>query len=88
LYEGALHSVSGAPSTTNGPATGTFIADWFKDRFDGKPMPSKLMKVDSGGQIHDFKFEDSRKALSVSLLWQGGESRAMNPEKPSMVQEP
>ncbi|HTC61454.1 MAG TPA: alpha/beta hydrolase [Candidatus Saccharimonadales bacterium] len=88
LYEGALHSVSGAPSTTNGPATGTFMADWFKDRFDGKPMPSKLMKVDSGGQIHDFKFEDSRKALSVSLLWQGGEGRAMNPEKPSMVQEP
>jgi hypothetical protein len=46
------------------------------------------MKVDSGGQIHDFKFEDSRKALSVSLLWQGGERQAMNPEKPSMVQEP
>jgi fermentation-respiration switch protein FrsA (DUF1100 family) len=88
LYEGALHSVSGAPSTTNGPSTGTFIAEWFSDRFAGKPMQSKLMKVDAGGQVHDFKFEDSRKALSVSLLWQGGDRGAVSPEKPTQVQEP
>ena len=88
LYEGALHSVSGSPATINGPATGTFIAESFRDRFDGKPMPSKLMKVDAGGQIHDFKFEDSRKSLSVSLLWQGAEQRANSPEKPTQVQEP
>jgi pimeloyl-ACP methyl ester carboxylesterase len=88
LYEGALHSVSGSPATTNGPSTGTFVAEWFKDRFDGKPMPSKLMKVDAGGQVHDFKFEDSRKSLSVSLLWQGAEQRAASPEKPTQAQEP
>ena len=88
MYEGALHSVSGAPSTTNGPNTGAFIADWYVDRFAGKPMPSKLMKVDAGGQIHDFKFEDSRKSLSVSLLWQGAEARNASPEKPQQVQEP
>jgi fermentation-respiration switch protein FrsA (DUF1100 family) len=88
MYEGAVHSVSGSPATTNGPNTGTFIAEWFKDRFDGKPMPSKLMKVDAGGQLHDFKFEDSRKSLSVSLLWQGAEQRANTPEKPTPVQEP
>ena len=88
LYEGALHSVSGAPSTTNGPATGTFLADWFNDRFNGKPMPSKVIKVDSGGQLHDFKFEDSRKSISVSLLWQGAEQRAVSPEKPTQAQEP
>jgi fermentation-respiration switch protein FrsA (DUF1100 family) len=88
LYEGALHSVSGSPATINGPGTGTFIAEWFRDRFDGKPMPSKLMKVDAGGQVHDFKFEDSRKSLSVSLLWQGAEQRTSNPEKPTQVQEP
>jgi hypothetical protein len=51
-------------------------------------MPSKLMKVDAGGQVHDFKFEDSRKSLSVSLLWQGAEQRATTPEKPTQVQEP
>jgi hypothetical protein len=51
-------------------------------------MPSKLMKVDAGGQVHDFKFEDSRKALSVSLLWQGGDRGAVSPEKPTQVQEP
>jgi fermentation-respiration switch protein FrsA (DUF1100 family) len=88
LYEGALHSVSGAPSTTNGPSTSTFMAEWFSDRFAGKAMRSKLMKVDSGGQVHEFKFEDSRKALSVSLLWQGGERQALSPEKPTQVQEP
>ena len=88
MYEGALHSVSGAPSTTNGPNTGAFVADWYVDRFAGKPMPSKLMKVDAGGQVHDFKFEDSRKSLSVSLLWQGAEARNASPEKPQQVQEP
>jgi fermentation-respiration switch protein FrsA (DUF1100 family) len=88
FYEGALHSVSGSPATTNGPSTGTFIAEWFSDRFAGKPMPSKVMKVDAGGQVHEFKFEDSRKSLSVSLLWQGAEQRANNPEKPTQVQEP
>ena len=88
LYEGAVHSVSGAPSATNGPNTGTFIAEWFVDRFAGKQMPSKLMKVDAGGQVHDFKFEDSRKSLSVSLLWQGAEQRNTTPEKPTIVQEP
>jgi fermentation-respiration switch protein FrsA (DUF1100 family) len=88
MYEGALHSVSGSAATVNGPNTGTFIAEWFGDRFAGKPMPSKLMKVDAGGQVHDFKFEDSRKSLSVSLLWQGAEQRAATPERPTQVQEP
>ena len=88
LYEGALHSVSGAPSATNGPSTGSFVSDWFVDRFAGKPMQSKLMKVDAGGQIHEFKFEESRKALSVALLLQGGEGRNTTPEKPQQVQEP
>ena len=88
LYEGAVHSVSGSPATTNGPNTGTYVAEWFTDRFAGKPMPSKLMKVDAAGQIHEFKFEESRKSLSVSLLWQGAEQRPNNPEKPSVVQEP
>jgi hypothetical protein len=44
--------------------------------------------VDAGGQIHEFKFEESRKALSVALLLQGGEGRNMTPEKPQQVQEP
>lgn len=88
LYEGALHSVSGAPSTTNGPSSGTYVAEWYVDRFAGKPMQSKLMKVDAGGQVRDFKFEDSRKSLSVSLLWQGAEARNASPEKPQQVQEP
>ena len=51
-------------------------------------MRSKLMKVDAGGQLHDFKFEDSRKSLSVSLLWRGAQARKASPEKPQQVQEP
>jgi hypothetical protein len=46
------------------------------------------MKVDAGGQLHDFRFEESRKSLSVSLLWQGAEQRTPSPEAPSQVQEP
>jgi hypothetical protein len=38
-----------------------------KDRLDGKPMPTKHMKVDAVGQIHESTFEEARKALSVPL---------------------
>jgi hypothetical protein len=88
VYEGALHSVSGSPATTNGPNPDTFIAEWLKDRFDGKAMPTKRRKVDASGQLRDFRFEDSRKPLSVSLLWQGAEQRTSSPEAPSQAQKP
>jgi fermentation-respiration switch protein FrsA (DUF1100 family) len=83
VYEGALHGVLGAPSVGNGLNSGTYVADWFDDRFKGKPMPTKLMKVDAAGQVHEFKFEDSQKSVSVSLLWQGIDQRPIGGENSS-----
>jgi dipeptidyl aminopeptidase/acylaminoacyl peptidase len=68
LYEGANHGVAGSASTTNGPNPRTFIADWLKDRLDGKPMETKHMKVDAAGTVHESTFEDARKALSLLFL--------------------
>ncbi len=68
LYEGANHGVAGAASTTNGPNPRTFIADWLKDRLDGKPMETKHMKVDAAGTVHESTFEDARKELSMIFL--------------------
>jgi len=68
LYEGANHGVGGSPATTNGPEPRTFIADWLKDRLDGKPMETKHMKVDAAGTVHESTFEEARKTLSLLFL--------------------
>jgi pimeloyl-ACP methyl ester carboxylesterase len=68
LYEGANHGVAGSPATTSGPSPRTFIADWLKDRLDGKPMETKHMKVDAAGTVHESTFEEARKALSLIFL--------------------
>jgi hypothetical protein len=44
-----------------------YVADWLKDRLDGKPMQTKHMKVDAQGQVHESTFEEARKALSIPL---------------------
>jgi fermentation-respiration switch protein FrsA (DUF1100 family) len=67
VYEGALHGVIGSPAVTNGPNTATFVAEWIKDRFDGKPMQTKHMKVDAAGRVRESTFEEARKALSIDL---------------------
>ncbi len=68
LYEGANHGVAQAASTANGPNPRTFIADWLKERLDGKPMETKHMKVDAAGNVHESSFEDAKKALSLIFL--------------------
>ena|GEM_PF-88176 len=68
LYEGADHGLGGASSTVLGPNSGTYVADWIRDRMDGKPAQTMHMKVDATGQVHESTFEDARKALSVPIL--------------------
>ena len=68
LYEGTNHGVAGSPAATNGPNPRTFIADWLKDRLDGKPMETKHMKVDAAGTVHESTFEEARKSLSLLFL--------------------
>jgi fermentation-respiration switch protein FrsA (DUF1100 family) len=67
VYEGAEHGLVGSSAAALGPSQTTFMADWLKDRLDGKSMQSKHMKVDAIGQIHESTFEEARKALSVPL---------------------
>jgi len=67
VYEGADHGVGNASSVTLGPSPATFVADWLKDRLDGKPMETKHMKVDAAGQVHESTFEEARKSLSIYL---------------------
>lgn len=63
LYEGADHGVGNAASVTLGPSSLTFIAEWLRDRLDSKPMPTKHMKVDAIGQLHESTFAEARTAL-------------------------
>ena len=88
VYEGALHRISGSPATIKAPYPGSFAAEWLKDRFDGKPMTSKPMKVDASGELHDFCVEDALKAPSVSLLWRGAKQKFGSPVKPTQDRDP
>ncbi len=68
LYEGGNHGVGGSAATVNGPNPRMFIADWLKDRLDGKPMESKHMKVDAAGVVHESTFAEARQSLSLTFL--------------------
>lgn len=52
VYEGAEHGISGSPSTSLGPNVHTYIADWLKERLDGKSTESKHVFIDAIGQSH------------------------------------
>lgn len=67
VYEGADHGLGGSAAAALGPNPMTYLADWLKDRFDGKPVQTKHMKVDATGQVHESTFEEARKALSIPL---------------------
>ena len=51
VYEGAPHSVSGAPSTNLGPYFPVFMADWTAARLAGKPMASERWFIRGSGEI-------------------------------------
>jgi len=63
LYEGADHGIGNATSAILGPSNLTFVAEWLSDRLDGKAMPTKHMKVDAVGQVHESTFAEARAAL-------------------------
>ncbi|MGH2470584.1 MAG: alpha/beta hydrolase family protein, partial [Chloroflexota bacterium] len=52
LYEGEKHGIGGAPSAQLGDNPAVVIADWLRDRADGKPMRSEKVLIDSRGQSH------------------------------------
>jgi pimeloyl-ACP methyl ester carboxylesterase len=52
IFEGANHSVAGAPSAENGEDRNTMLADWLLDRIDGRSMKSERVWIDSSGRAH------------------------------------
>src|SRR5487761_32965 len=50
VYEGADHGIYGSMSSSLGPHIQTYIAEWLRDRLDGKPLESRHVFVDAAGQ--------------------------------------
>lgn len=50
IYEGANHGVGDAPSVTLGEDKVTMLADWLRDRVDGKPVRSERVFIESTGR--------------------------------------
>jgi dipeptidyl aminopeptidase/acylaminoacyl peptidase len=55
LYQAEKHGLHTTSSSALGPNWGVYIAEWIKDRLDGKPMESKNILVDLMGQTHLFE---------------------------------
>ena len=51
VYQGEKHGLGG-PASALGPSWLTTIAEWLRDRVDGKPMPSEKIYVDTMGRQH------------------------------------
>ncbi len=50
VYEGARHAIGPVPSVALGENPQNLMADWFVDRFAGKPMVSEKVYFDSSGK--------------------------------------
>ena len=55
LYQAEKHALHSAGSSALGPNWGVTIAEWIKDRLEGKPMESKNIFVDLSGQTRAFE---------------------------------
>jgi fermentation-respiration switch protein FrsA (DUF1100 family) len=62
VFEGANHSVAGAPSAENGEDRNTMLADWLLDRISGKPMKSERSWVDSSGRMTSEPFAKTKRS--------------------------
>jgi fermentation-respiration switch protein FrsA (DUF1100 family) len=60
LYEGEKHGLHSSSASALGPNWGVYIAEWIKDRLDGKRMDEKSIRVDLLGQTHLIEIPSSR----------------------------
>lgn len=51
LYEGESHGLHTGTSSSLGPHAGTFVADWLRERVDGRAMESEHTFVDIAGRV-------------------------------------
>jgi dienelactone hydrolase len=52
VYQESKHSVGFVPSANLGPNPYITMADWMRDRLDGKPLTSARWYVDNTGKVH------------------------------------
>ncbi|MBV9119533.1 MAG: alpha/beta hydrolase [Chloroflexi bacterium] len=52
VYEAEKHGIGGAMSAQLGDNPNVILADWLRDRADGKPMQSERVFIDSTGRPH------------------------------------
>jgi dienelactone hydrolase len=50
LYRGERHSIGGGPAARNGPNALDLAADWFVERFEGRPLEETVTVVETSGQ--------------------------------------
>lgn len=60
LYSGGVHEIGPVPSYLLGPFNFVIMADWLRDRADGKPLESQYIPVDSTGQMHPQPWGENR----------------------------
>jgi len=66
LYEGADHGIGGSSAAELGPNPANYLANWLKDRLDGKPMESRHVFVDLAGRTHVTSFDEVARHHSVT----------------------
>lgn len=57
LYQGEKHGLHTTTSSSMGPSTMTYMADWLQDRLDGKALASRHVLVDMQGQVQRSSWE-------------------------------
>ncbi len=60
LYAGDLHGLAHASSSQLGPPGYSYMADWLRDRADGKALESEYLLVDPQGQVHRSPWGEQR----------------------------
>ena len=52
VYQESKHSVGFVPSANLGPNPYITMADWMRDRLDGKPLAAERWHVDNTGRVN------------------------------------
>lgn len=53
VYQGEKHSLGGGAASTLGPNRHHLVAQWFADRFEGRPASERLLYVDAAGRVEE-----------------------------------
>jgi pimeloyl-ACP methyl ester carboxylesterase len=59
VYEGAGHGIRDGSAAQNGEEKTVVVADWLRDRIDGKPFVSESVWVDGSGRITSKPYADA-----------------------------